>query len=358
MLQAKAGRLLGRPEGWTVAEATTSSEDSEAAVDANGERRGRLPDFFIVGHAKCGTTALYEMLRRHPQIYMPGKEPRFFAIKEIDLDGTSAVSEMSGRRRRTLEGYREIFAGARREQVVGDATPIYLRSPVAANRIASVKPDAQIIAILREPVSYLRSFHLQSVRNYEETEKDFGKAIALEQARREGRCIPRMSRVPQDLLYSDHVRYVEQLRRYHEVFPRDHMLVLIYEDFRRDNEGTVRAVLQFLGVDDSVSLRAVATAPSRDLRFRQFHKLVQYRRRAKKQLAVAQAFSRAMYRITPPSLRGTVRARWRRIAFEEPAPPDPELLRELRRRFKPEVVALSEYLGRDLVALWGYDKLD
>ena len=28
---------------------------------------------------------------------------------------------------------------------------------------------------------------------------------------------------------------------------------------------------------------------------------------------------------------------------------------ELRRRFKGEVVALSEYLDRDLVALWGYD---
>ncbi len=42
--------------------------------------QGRVPDFFIVGHPKCGTTALYEMLRRHPQIFMPDiKEPWFFA---------------------------------------------------------------------------------------------------------------------------------------------------------------------------------------------------------------------------------------------------------------------------------------
>jgi Sulfotransferase family len=324
---------------------------SPGAADAPA---GRMPDFFIVGHAKCGTTALYEMLRRHPQIYMPGKEPRFFAIKEIDLDGTSVVSETPGRRRRTLEGYLELFAQARPDQVVGDATPLYLRSTMAARRIASVKPDARIIAILREPVSFLRSFHLQSVRNYEETEKDFAKAIALEEARRQGRCIPRMSRRPEDLLYSDHVRYVEQLRRYREVFPEENVRVLIYEDFRRDNEATVRAVLGFLEVDDTVPVQAIKTQPSRDLRFRRLHRLVQYRRRAKRDLAVGRALSLTVSGLTPKPLRGRARASWRRVAFEEPHPPDAELLLELRRRFKPEVVALSDYLGRDLVTLWGY----
>ncbi len=51
-------------------------------VDAGcrGAAASRVPDFFIVGHAKCGTTALYEMLRTHPQIYMPElKEPAYFA---------------------------------------------------------------------------------------------------------------------------------------------------------------------------------------------------------------------------------------------------------------------------------------
>ena len=40
-------------------------------LQAARETGSRVPDFFIVGHAKCGTTALYEMLRAHPQIYMP-----------------------------------------------------------------------------------------------------------------------------------------------------------------------------------------------------------------------------------------------------------------------------------------------
>ena len=80
-------------------------------------------------------------------------------------------------------------------------------------------PDARIIAILREPASLLRSVHLQAVRNYDETERDFRKAIALEDSRRAGRNIPRLSQFPQVLMYSELIRYVEQLRRYHAVFP-------------------------------------------------------------------------------------------------------------------------------------------
>src|ERR1700677_5297873 len=54
---------------------------------------GRVPDFFIVGHPKCGTTALYEMLRSHPEIHMPAKEPRFFAMQQIEL-GAGARGEV------------------------------------------------------------------------------------------------------------------------------------------------------------------------------------------------------------------------------------------------------------------------
>jgi hypothetical protein len=327
----------------------------------------RVPDFFIVGHAKCGTTALYEMLRRHPQIHMPAKEPRFFAIKQIDMRAGEPITtepararesrQMPARRPRTLEGYVALFAGARPGQRVGEASPAYLRSTLAAGRIATLRPDARIIAILREPVSFLRSYHLQCLRGYTETERDFRKALALEEERRAGRRIPRLSHAPTELLYSDHVRYVEQLRRFHTVFPSEQVLVLIYEDFKADNEAAVRRVLRFLDVDDTLAIEAVETRPSRDLRLRPFHKLVNLRRRALRNLTVVSAFSRGVNSVTPERLRGVVRTRWRGVAYGQPSPPDEELMDELRSRFKPEVEALSEYLGRDLVSLWGYDRV-
>jgi len=81
--------------------------------------------------------------------------------------------------------------------------------------------------------------------------------MALEQRRRHGESIPRGCEAPDRLLYSEHVRYVEQLRRFHAVFARERVLPLIYEDFRGDNAATVGKVLRFLDVDDSLALEPV-----------------------------------------------------------------------------------------------------
>src|ERR1700746_300560 len=133
----------------------TTSTDAPARAKELG---GRLPDFFIVGHAKSGTTALYEMLRRHPQIFMPDfKEPWFFAT---DMQ-TRFMPPRAGPLPQTLAEYMTLFAGARSDQRVGEASASYLWSRTAAAQIAEVQPAARIIAILREAASFLRSLHMQ-----------------------------------------------------------------------------------------------------------------------------------------------------------------------------------------------------
>jgi sulfotransferase family protein len=313
----------------------------------------RVPDFFVVGHPKCGTTALARMLKRHPQIYMPVKEPRFFA-PEL----RSRIRRPRSRRRAdTLEGYLSLFAGARPDQRIGEATPSYLRSTGAATRIAQLQPDARIIAVFREPVSFLRSFHLQLVHNYVETEKDFRKAIELEGERREGKHVPRFSQSPPTLLYSDHVRYVEQLRRYHAVFSPEQVLVLVYDDFLADNEGTVRRVLRFLEVDDTRPVEVIRLNSLRPIRFLYLYQLERVVSVIRSNLVTAGAPSWAIRALTPrPAHEDSSDSLWRRIVYRPAPPPDEPLTLELRRRFRPEVVALSDYLGRDLVSLWGYDE--
>src|ERR1700689_130096 len=213
---------------------------------------GRVPDFFIVGHHKSGTTALYEMLRRHPQIYMPeGKEPWFFASELHERTPPRPEGTPS-----TLAQYLALFDAAAPGQRVGEATALYLWSRTAAAAIARVRPDARIIAILREPASLLRSLHMQFVQTYVETETDLRRALELEAPRREGKEIPRYTYWPLALAYSEQVRYVEQLRRYEEHFAPEQMLVLIYDDFRAENEATVRRVLRFLDVDNAVAIEA------------------------------------------------------------------------------------------------------
>jgi hypothetical protein len=306
-----------------------------------------VPDFFIVGHEKCGTTALYTMLKRHPQVYMSDfKETRFFS-PEISVPDRGARPE-------TLDAYLALFAEAGPEQRVGEASPQYLRSRTAASRIAQARPDARIIAILREPASFLRSFHLQCVQAGRESQRDLRKALALEEPRRERRQGPRDSSSLAWLLYSEHVRYVEQLRRYHAEFPAEHVLVLIYEDYRRDNEATLRTVQRFLEVDDTTSIEPYQTMRTVSaVRFTHVHPLTRRLRLARQTPELAGPVARTLNSLAPKSLR----VLWRRLVYTTPPPPDEQLMLQLRRRFKGEVEALSDYLDRDLVGLWGYDSI-
>lgn len=314
----------------------------------------RVPNFFIVGHPKCGTTALYEMLRRHPQVYMPQlKEPQFFG-EDMYPRGHQPHSSVLPE---TPEEYLALFDAALPDQRVGEASPLYLTSRTAASQIAEVRPDARIIAILREPADFLRSLHLQWVRSRLETKKDFRKAILLEEARRQGKRIPRASLVrPLTLLYSDFVRYVEQLRRYHAVFPPEQVLVLIYDDFRQSNETTMRSVLGFLDVEVSSPIDVMEVNPTVRLRSRQLEKMV--RAVSVGRGPLSRAVKASVKALTPGQLpRRALYATQRNVIYGDPPPPDESFMRELRRRFTPEVVALSEYLDRDLITLWGYDSV-
>ena len=324
----------------------TSADDGELVDLAPA----RVPDFFIVGHAKSGTTALFEMLRAHPQIFMPAlKETRFFS-RELHPGLARSQAHPT-----TLEDYLALFAPAGPGQRAGEASPSYLRSRTAAARIAELQPDARIIAIFREPVSFLRSLHLQLLESHVENEKDFGAALEREPERRRER---ERSGTPleQSLLYSEHVRYTEQLRRFHAVFAPEQVLVLIYDDFRADNAGTVRRVLRLprrRGVRRDRRRRGQPDrAGALARRLRPVPLAVSRRRRARRRGQDGDQADDA------------ARAAARRHGGGSPAHPHrpagrrgAQLALELRRRYSGEVAAFGEYLGRDLRALWGYDQL-
>ena len=318
-------------------------------ASAPGAAPGRAPDFFIVGHHKSGTTAMYRMLRQHPQIYMPDmKEPEFFgrvrspARRDTDGSGRRALTYAESRPQ-TYDEYLALFAAARPEQRVGEASPSYLASTSAASAIAAVQPGARIIAILREPASFLYSLHLQMLRNHVQDELELERAIAGPEDGADGARG-----------YLERVRYVEQLRRYREVFPNEQMLVLIYDDFRADNTATVRRVLRFLGVDADHPIRPVDANPSRAARSQALDRWSHALRQGRGPFA--RGLKTTVTALTPYRLRRrTIRVVQRKLVYASAAPADEQLMAQLRRRVKPEVLALGEYLDRDLVTLWGYD---
>jgi hypothetical protein len=350
------------------------SASPESTPAAGGRRRApaaapagsplRTPDFFIVGHAKCGTTALYEMLRRHPQICMPsyqagaGKEPWYFSRDNPQVQDDDVRSiEFTGRNvDETFEDYLGLFAHALPGQRIGEASSSYLWSRVAAGRIAEVQPEAKIVAIFREPASFLRSLHLQLLQNRHEVVTDFRTAVELDDERRENRQIPAISYWPGALIYDDRVKYLEQLRRYEDAFSPDQVLTLIYDDFRADNEKTVKQVLQFLEVDDTVGLSAIEANPTIEVRSERVDRFRQALHAGSGPvLGAVKSTGKALS--TARMREAVFYPLQRKLVYREPEKPDEEFMLELRRRYKPEVAAFSDYIGRDLVKLWGYDRI-
>jgi hypothetical protein len=310
-------------------------------MSASPQAGGRVPDFFIVGHHKSGTTALYEMLRRHPQIFMPElKEPQYFAT---DLPARLA-GELRPGLPATLDQYTALFEPAGPDQITGEASPQYLRSETAAGEIAAARPDAKIIAIFREPASFVRSLHLQLAQSGTETELDLRRAVENERVERNGRT---------RLRYSDHVRYAEQLQRYEDAFPREQILALIYDDYRADNEGTVREVLAFLGVDETVPVQAVQSNPTVGTRATGINRAVKAVTSGEGR--TGRALNRTIKSLVPQSARRrALRTTQDRLLYSEPPPVDEQLMAELRERYAGEVQALGIKLDRDLLELWGY----
>lgn len=308
------------------------------------------PSLFIVGHSKSGTTALARFLGAHPSVFMSTpKEPNFFA-----RDFTAGVTEGSFTER-SEASYLALFEEARPDQVAGEASASYLYSRVAAEEIARFNPDAKIIIMLREPVSFLQSYHLQKLKNPPADAEDiwdFEQALAAEEDRKHGRRLPPRCQVPQLLYYSERVRYAEQVARYLAHFPRENVLVIVYDDFERDNRRVFREVLSFVGVD-----------PSFEPEFRTYNRGALVRDKRLQSLVGEVAHGRGAFALIhrpvtwllPAGVRKRlVRSVYERVVFREKPALSPELVARLKARFRPEVVRISELLGRDLIQLWRY----
>jgi hypothetical protein len=137
--------------------------------------------------------------------------------------------------------YLSLFADAPKDVVVGESTPLYLDDPAALLRIQNVKPDARLIAVIRDPVdrAYSNWMHLWS--DGLEPEADFVTAVAMEDARRRRGWAPFWR-------YRSLGLYGQQLEHAHTLFPAEHIHVLRYRDLVEAPEQTLASVWDFLGV--------------------------------------------------------------------------------------------------------------
>ena len=164
----------------------------------------RRPDLFIVGAPKCGTTALNEYLRAHPDIYIPlVKELHFFG-QDLTFRFTPRISERE---------YLQLFVPGRAASRLGEASVRYLQSRTAAREIRAFSPTAHIIAMLRNPVDMMHAMHSELCFSGMEDILSFEAALDAEEARMRGERIPPGTNVPEMLYYRTSARFTEQLER-------------------------------------------------------------------------------------------------------------------------------------------------
>ena len=207
-----------------------------------------LPNTFVVGAAKSGTTSLYNYLLQHPDIFMsPVKEPCYFAYAEnppaLAGPGDEAVNRESGVVY-SLDAYQDLFSGATSESIVGEASPVYLYDEDAPRLLRERCPDANLIAILRNPVERAYSHYLQLVQSGREPLEDFGDALDAEDERRAA-----------GWEWSWHYRqmgfYGQQLARYLNYFDRDQLHVYRFKELTASPVDFAKTVYRMLGVDPS-----------------------------------------------------------------------------------------------------------
>jgi hypothetical protein len=203
-----------------------------------------LPDFFVAGAPKAGTTALHSALVRHPSLFMSAvKEPKFFLT-----DGPPPAKGGPGDAKTYREhvwrraDYEALFDPAPPGTLRGESTPFYLYRLDAQLRIRTLVPHARLIIVLRDPIERAHSnwAHLWSAGL--EPIGDFVEACRAEEQR--------MAAGWADFWrYKDLGRYGRQIEQLYTVFPADQVFMIRYREMIEDPPGTLDGICRFLGVE-------------------------------------------------------------------------------------------------------------
>lgn len=183
------------------------------------EATRRRPDFVLPGFPRCGTTWLYEVLRHHPEIYLPVRKEVDFFRHNFD---------------RGYDWYAAYFQACGAGQLAGDISPLYVEDPATAERIHATLPEARIILSIREHVERVRSTYWH-IRRDGKTNDDL---IDFLEARRGSSP------------YLDRHRYAPVIETYTRLYPQDRVMVLLYDEIRATPRAVIERVLGFLGVAD------------------------------------------------------------------------------------------------------------
>ncbi len=218
----------------------------------------KIPNLFIVGAAKAGTTSLYHYLKSHKEVYFsPVKEPNYFSTdiktaeftsiykRNIDVVPKDFYDKKPDKNIqlsfiREKKKYESLFKWVNGESVVGECSTSYLYSKEAAENIFKFNPAAKIIIVLRNPAERTFSHYLMAVR-YGFTRLPFRKALEKDKSQYNKGW-------GKTELFLELSQYYEQVKRYLKIFPKGKVKIVLFDDFKNDTLKTLNEISDFLSI--------------------------------------------------------------------------------------------------------------
>jgi sulfotransferase family protein len=290
----------------------------------------RMPNLFIIGAAKAGTTALYNYLTQHPQVFLCRvKETMFFNREEYYARG--------------LDWYEDVyFQGAEGYPVRAEATPHYLYwSEKVAPRIKEVYGGRPVkfIVSFRDPVSRAYSWYWNMVREGRE-DLDFDEALRVEESRLEQYRYELYQLGSMVYGYSAGSRYASLLQPYLELFSLENFFFVFQDDLKSRANETCKEIFEFLGIESSIQINTSNSNPASMPRSRLLHKTLRQR----------SLFKEFIKPFIPKRVRRPLKKRMMQVNLKETpyVPLDPQLAHELRLSYRTELEKLEKITGREL----------
>lgn len=296
-----------------------------------------MPNFLIIGAAKAGTTALYNYINQHPQVFMSSeKEPHFFAFEgeKVNFSGTAGEKEWLNRNAITdINLYQQQFRDVSKETAIGEASALYLYIPKAAERIRHHIPEVKLITILRNPVERAYSAFIFQKRDGLEPDLDFAQALAAEEWRRQNNWVP--------IYYYQHMGfYYHQLKRYFDLFPQEQIKVYLHDDFTSNPLSVLQDAFRFLGVDDTFNPNMSARHNVSGIpKNKVLHEFLR---------AESHPVKTLLKPLIPKKLRRSVMLNLHNNNLEKATPLSQDIRQQLSELYEEDILKLQDLIQKDL----------
>ena len=302
-------------------------------------RKMNIPNFFIIGAPKCGTTALSAYLWEHPNVFISEpNEPYYF---DTDFSHT---------KKRDLGEYLSLFSKADPilQKAIGEASVSYLFSNCAANEILHFNPNSKFIVMLRNPVDLVHSLHSERVFNGVENILDFETAWRTEAERKNGKKIPFSCFDKKELMYSEWGMLGDQVQRLFGSIKREKIKVIIFDDFIVDTRKIYEEVLDFLNINSDGRILFPKINESKRIVWPQLQQLFAYLYPKVTSIKKSLGFTKGWFGINRKLLTLNSKTALKSSISSS-------LRSELMTFYRDDVLKLSKLLERDL-SCWVYPK--